>query len=369
MVKTVCAQDKCTGCMACVDSCARNAIQIVDSLSCYNAVIDEANCVDCNRCQNVCQVNHPVSLQKPIYWCEGWANSQEIREASSSGGYALAIEKAFLKNGGWVCSCTFADGRFTFSLVNKEEDAIQFAGSKYVKSDPRGIYSAIQKKLRDGEKVLFVGLPCQSAALKNYVRHNQECLYTIDLICHGTPSPQILELFLKDHGLSLKTIDKLSFRENTNFKLDIVGKSLTVPAVRDYYTMTFLRSTTYTENCYSCRYATLNRVSDISLGDSWGSEQPKSEIEKGVSFALVQSEKGKELLDMADLKTLDTDLDRAVAYNHQLHHPSIKPQERVPFFAMLNKGKSFTYAVKKSYPSRYYKNCLKTILYHARVVK
>ena len=38
----------------------------------------------------------------------------------------------------------------------------------------------------------------------------------------------------------------------------------------------------YTENCYSCRYASQSRVSDISLGDSWGSELSEEEKKKGI---------------------------------------------------------------------------------------
>lgn len=366
-MKTVCTKKQCTGCMACVDSCAKNAIQIVDSLSCYDAVIDEMKCIDCNRCRNVCQVNHPMPLQKPIFWCEGWANSQEIRSTSSSGGYALAIEKAFIRGGGWVCSCMFEKGRFGFSCVNQEEEVIRFAGSKYVKSDPSGVYSVVQEKLNEGEKVLFVGLPCQSAALQKYVRHHAENLYTIDLICHGTPSSKILEHFLMGYEVSLKDIDSLSFRDKNAFKLRNNGRSLSAPVVRDMYTTTFLKSTTYTENCYACRYATLDRVSDISLGDSWGSEQPQSEINRGISFALVQSKKGMELLNMSDLHMIEADLKRAMEYNHQLCHPSVKPTEREEFFEMLKKGKSFKYAMRRSYPSIYYKYSIKSLLYRLKL--
>ncbi len=39
--KTVCEVNKCVGCMACVERCPSNAIQILDSLNAYNAIIDE----------------------------------------------------------------------------------------------------------------------------------------------------------------------------------------------------------------------------------------------------------------------------------------------------------------------------------------
>ena len=70
----------------------------------------------------------------------------------------------------------------------------KFAGSKYVKSNPSGIYKKVKECLKNGRKALFIGLPSQVAACKNYVgQKNCESLYTIDLVCHGTPSPELLE--------------------------------------------------------------------------------------------------------------------------------------------------------------------------------
>ena len=47
------------------------------------------------------------------------------------------------------------------------EELNDFAGSKYVKSNPIGIYAKVIEKLKHSEKVLFIGLPCQVAAVKN----------------------------------------------------------------------------------------------------------------------------------------------------------------------------------------------------------
>ena len=40
-MKTVCENDKCTGCMACIDKCPQDAIMIKDTMVAYNAVINE----------------------------------------------------------------------------------------------------------------------------------------------------------------------------------------------------------------------------------------------------------------------------------------------------------------------------------------
>lgn len=367
-MKTVCKEDHCAGCMACVDICSKGAIQVVDSVTVYNAVIDEDKCINCGACQRVCQENHPPVAAGPIVWKEGWACEQGVREKSSSGGLATAIEKAFIKNGGTVCSCALEDGDFRFSFAQTDSDVEKFTGSKYVKSNPRGIYKKIHGKLKQGEKVLFVGLPCQVAAVKNYVG-NSENLYTIDLICHGTPSPKILEHFLNDYKLGLDGAQDIKFRVKTKFYLQRDQKRFTVPIVVDNYLMTFLDSTSYTENCYECNYAKLERISDLTLGDSWGSELSEDIQRKGISLALCQTEKGKALLEQTDLYLLDVDLERAIAWNHQLRHPSAKPEQREKFLKAVNDGKKFSRCVMVSYPKRYTKNLIKTILYNMKIMR
>ncbi|RGB65529.1 MULTISPECIES: Coenzyme F420 hydrogenase/dehydrogenase, beta subunit C-terminal domain [unclassified Amedibacterium] len=367
-MKTVCKKDQCAGCKACVEICSKKAIQIVDSVVAYNAIIDEDKCINCGACHKICQANKlPVQLE-PIIWKEGWANDQKIREKASSGGMATAIELAFVNNGGTVCSCSLKNGDFCFSFAHTEKEVIKFTGSKYVKSNPEGIYRKINDKLKKGENVLFVGLPCQVAAVKNFVG-DKEKLYTIDLICHGTPSPKILEHFFNDYHLDIRNAQNIKFRVKTKFYLESDKKRFTVPTVVDNYLMTFLDSASYTENCYNCKYAKPERVSDITLGDSWGSELAEDIQRKGVSLVLCQTEKGKALLEQTDLHLLDVDLKRAIQWNHQLNHPSIKPKQRDKFLKEINKGKKFKRCVWISYPKRCTKKFIKTILYKTKITR
>lgn len=367
-MKTVCKKDQCAGCKACVDICSKKAIQVVNSVVAYNAIIDEDKCVNCGACQKICQENKlPVQLE-PILWKEGWASDQEIREKASSGGVATAIELAFVNNGGTVCSCSLENGDFCFSFAQTEKEVKKFTGSKYVKSNPEGIYRKILDKLKKGEKVLFVGLPCQVAAVKNFVG-DKENLYTVDLICHGTPSPKILERFLNDYHLDIRNAQNIKFRVKTKFYLESDQKRFTVPTVVDNYLMTFLDSASYTENCYDCKYAKPERVSDITLGDSWGSELAEDIQSKGVSLVLCQTEKGKALLEQTDLHLLDVDLERAIQWNHQLHRPSVKPKQRDKFLKAINKGEKFKRCVWVSYPKKCTKNLIKTILYKTKIMR
>lgn len=366
---TVCAKDKCAGCMACVDICPKGAITIEDSVKAYNAVIDEKKCINCNLCHSVCAVNNPPQKEEPKKWYQGWVADAEKRAKSSSGGFAMAIASGFIENGGVVCSCEFKNGEFTFGFAEKEEELNKFIGSKYVKSNPRGIHKVIQDYLKAGKKVLFIGLPCQVAGLKNYVKINSENLYTIDLICHGSPSPKLLESFLNGYGVSLNHISNISFRKSSNFRLSSEDCALEPEGVYDMYTHAFMRCLDYTDNCYQCQFAALERCSDITLGDSWGTELSEQEQGRGISLLLCQTEKGRELVSMINNCLKPVNIEKATEANHQLRHPSVAPPEREKFIKLYQKSYSFKRAIKKCYPKFYYKQKIKRFLIKFKIMR
>ena len=360
----VCQVNQCNGCMACVDRCPKNCITIQDSIFAYNAVKNMDVCINCGQCEKICPNNTVVNKQISISWKQGWAE-WNVRSKSSSGGAASAIIKSFIQSGGYVASCLFKDGKFVFELTNDLEVAKRFAGSKYVKSNPTGIYKKIQERLKT-DKVLFIGLPCQVAALKNFVK-KQDNLYTIDLICHGTPSPKVLEKFLAEKKIKIEECTDIKFRTNTAFGLADGGKTFT-PEGTDDYLITFLDSISYTENCYECQFATTDRVSDVTLGDSWGTEY-KEEEKNGVSLILIQTEKGRDLVYNAKLEMKNVDLEKARNENHQLRHPSIKKPQREAFLNDIVSGKSFALSTFKLYKKRIIKRNIKKVLVALHLIK
>ena len=367
-MKTVCELNRCAGCMACVDICPKEAIEIKDSLSAYNAIIDEKKCIGCNACHKVCQANHPAGSKDQLNWFQGWIENPEIRKECSSGGAATAISKGFLENGGIVCGCTFKEGKFIFEFAKNEDELKKFIGSKYVKSNPIGIYKEIKDRLKREEKVLFVGLPCQVAALRNFISTDlSDKLYTIDLICHGTPSPKILEIFLKQYGLTLSGLKDIKFRVKAKFQIYGDYKGIITKGVSDRYSIAFLNALTYTENCYSCPYAKTERVSDVTLGDSWGSELAIDEQKNGISLILSQTEKGNELLKMANLYLATVDIEKAIANNHQLEYPSFKPTGREKFFKGLKK-RNFNFLVFRLLPKRCLRQDVKQFLIKTKLL-
>lgn len=363
-METVCSNNKCNGCMSCLDICPREAIHIEKSLKSYNAHIDMEKCIACGLCHNVCPSNASCLAHPPQMWCQGWSNDLEIRKNGSSGGVATALSLNFIRNGGYVCSCVFNDGKFGFVITADEKDLANFSGSKYIKSDAIGIYSKVFTLLQRGEKVLFIGLPCQVAGMVNYAKfkRNDKNLYTVDLICHGTPSPMFLDMFLSQYGVLAKNCDNIGFRVKDSFQINDNSRTFSSVGVCDRYMTAFLSALNYTDNCYRCQFAKKERVSDITLGDSWGSNCDSNEWKKGVSLILCQSDKGEKLLSQSNLHLFDVDLDNAIAHNHQLSTPSIAPKSRAKFFRDIEKDMNFNGAVKRALPKECIKQDFKALL-------
>lgn len=360
--KTVCRHNGCTGCMACINVCPQNAIKIEKTIQSYNAIIDEEICINCSACTKVCQVTNPVELKDSIEWYQGWASDAKLRKESSSGGIAYEIMRSFISNGGFVSSCCLKNGEFSFECTNEIQLLNEFRGSKYVKSDLDNQYSIIKSKLLENCKVLFVGLPCQSASLQKYLGNKLcENLFTIDLICHGTPSPIVLERFFKEHGKCLNMYKKIIFRKKEVFCISGDNQDVENNVSCDKYSIAFLNSMTYTENCYECSYASKRRVSDLTLGDSWGSLLAEEEQKKGISLILCQSDKGKKMLLDSNLTLCEVDIKRAIQFNYQLNAPAQRPRNRDKFYKIFNKY-GLSRAVWYAYPWKCIKQTIVKIL-------
>lgn len=361
-METVCEKDKCTGCMACVSKCPVKAIQIVDSVKAYNSIIDTDKCIKCGLCYKVCQVNNSPILNYPKQWKQGWIVDNAMRMKSSSGGVAAELSRLFIAMDGVVCSCSSNEEGFIFETVDNVNDLHKFSGSKYVKSNPLKAYSEIDNELKQNKSVLFIGLPCQCAAIKNYFNNNDR-IYTVDVICHGTPSPILLDKYLVNEEQAQWKEKHICFRDKNTFFITLDGNRVNKYRKTDYYTVLFLNSTIYTENCYQCSYAGIERVADITLGDSWGTCLPKNEQERGISLILCNTDKGTELLKKAKLQLFDVSLEDAVKNNAQLREPSKKSPARDKFFSFFSKGYSFNECFFRCYRNERIKDVLKKTIH------
>jgi coenzyme F420-reducing hydrogenase beta subunit len=220
-------------------------------------------------------------------------------------------------------------------------------GSKYVQSEAWRSYPDVTEALKAGKTVLFSGTPCQVAAIKA-LTGDPENLVTVDVVCHGVPPLKMLNDYLGVlSGYLQGEIRDFRFRDKACQKqyaaridTDNHGKSKRVylkSSLLSFYAY-FLKGTFFRENCYSCPYAGINRVSDITIGDYWGIEQfHGGQFRSGEmprrndwSCVLVNTSKGEAFLrDHGEaLMLYPSRLEWVVQKNQQLKEPVKRPKNR-----------------------------------------
>lgn len=60
-----------------------------------------------------------------------------------------------------------------------------------------GIVIGWPRFFEKGRKVLFSGVSCQIAGLHRFLRKEYENLLTVDVICHGVPSPLVWRKYVE----------------------------------------------------------------------------------------------------------------------------------------------------------------------------
>ena len=160
-------------------------------------VVEVDKCINCDLCDKVCPIiNKPTVKNEPLaYSC--YNKNEEIRLKSSSGGIFSLIAEEIIAEGGIAFGARFDnDFKVIHDFVDNLEDLNLFVGSKYVQSKIGETYKIAKNYLKQGRKVLFSGTPCQIAGLKSFLMKDYNNLLTIDLFCHGVPSPKAWEKYV-----------------------------------------------------------------------------------------------------------------------------------------------------------------------------
>lgn len=202
MDKSIICVDKeqCTGCGACYNICPTQAIRMkADSEGFLFPAIDEALCVNCGKCLNHCPVHTPQYDNSASPECYAVLAEDTIRSVSSSGGIFTLLAEWIIDQGGAVCGAAYTPDQYNVEhiIVTSREELGLLRGSKYVQSNTGNIYQEVKKYLNSDRPVLFTGTPCQVAAIhKLFGKSNN--LYTLDLVCHGVPSPEVYKAFIQE---------------------------------------------------------------------------------------------------------------------------------------------------------------------------
>lgn len=352
--------EKCTGCGACYNKCPKNAIKTEKDCEGFShPVIDETLCINCSACLNVCPVNQPQYMNESPK-CYGLMADDSLRENSSSGGAFILLANEVIAKQGVVCGAAYSEDCYTINhiAVQTYDELKKLQGSKYVQSNTGNIYTQVKDFLDAGRTVLFSGTPCQVAGLKSFLKNDYKNLFTIDIVCHGVPSPALYEQFIREeeekHHSKAK---RVSFRDKT---IDGWGVATSIEfengdvykAKRNDcpYMKVFLNLGSLRKCCGNCQFAKLPRQGDITLGDFWGIGNYSKELNdgKGTSVILCNNEKGEYLLESIKNKALickEMPLEYAIKHNAQIKYSSVHHSRRNRFYNLINE---YHYSVEKA---------------------
>lgn len=338
----------CYSCSACVQVCPVNAITMIENENGFlQPIIDKNKCIKCNKCVKSCPIESYSFNNSKTPKCFAYRSKENESQNSSSGGAFYTIAKQFVSQGAYVCGATWINERTVGHIVtNKLEEVEKIRKSKYVQSILGNSYSEIEKLLKNGEKVLFTGTPCQVAGLYSYLNKQYENLYTIDLICHGTPSNKVIQKYLKEVVTDTKEkIISIDFRKKENtkmiFSLKTTHREINESFGENSYNYAFLKNYNLKSSCYDCKFQTIPRQGDLTIGDFWGLKKYKRKYKKinGISVILENNPKGTYLNNMlksdADIYE-NVPLKYALKGNICLTRSVYKNKERGLFFKFIN---------------------------------
>lgn len=345
---------KCTGCSACYNICPKDCIRMEadEEGFCYPK-IDLQECNQCNLCRKVCPAingfnnkNHHAPQIKA-----GWSLNTEVRFHSTSGGIFTELSKNILENKGYVVGARYTEEHLVeHDIIANIEEITILRQSKYIQSKIGFTYRRIKELLEKNKKVLFVGTPCQTSGLLNYMRKDYENLLLCDFVCLGCNSPKVYLKYLSmlEHRYDSK-VKQVWFKNKTygwnNFSTKVEFENGSV-YLKDRNTDYFMKgyigpSKLYMRPCCAeCNYKTIPRISDITLADFWGIADKDKELDsdQGTSLIMINSKKGEVLFNNSkgNIFSADCELKDAVKGNPAIFIPATMDTRRKDFFKELD---------------------------------
>jgi len=345
------SKNECYGCSSCVQVCPTQAISFEkDSEGFFYPEIDASKCCDCGLCRKSCPIYQSSPKDNPQAYAI-WNKNDEIRSSSTSGGVFTSLAEKIISDGGVVFGVAFDKSfKAVHTCVDSADQLGPLRGSKYTQSFVGDSYKKVRELLNVDTPVLFSGTPCQIGGLYSYLGKDYSSLFTCDCVCHGVPSPGVFELY-KEHLQKLHNseIETLQFRNKLeswkSYNVSVTfksGRQVLTSFKEDPYMIGFIKNMYLRPSCHTCKYASLQRQADVTLGDFWGIDKfyPELDDDRGTSLLLINTPKGAQLLQRCEneLAIHKCDLSNAVKENPSLTGPSYPNKLRSKFFYQMDKS-------------------------------
>lgn len=347
-------KEDCVGCNACVQRCPVSCISMHrDDQGFMYPKVNLDRCINCSLCEKVCPVLEQGEEREPLKVFAAVNPNQGIRSKSSSGGVFRAIAESVINQGGVVFGARFdSEWNVIHAYTETIEGLAPMMGAKYVQSEIGSSFIDAESFLKAGRKVLFSGTPCQIAGLKLFLRKEYESLITVEVVCHGVPSPLVWKSYLesvrKNKGFG--DISAISFRDKRygweRYSLNIVSsdkgtqsKQFNQNLTKNPYLRGFVKNLYLRPSCYFCPAKSGKSRADITLGDFWHIRHIHPELYhfNGVSLVLDYTDNGRRVLDSADIITFESDYTSALKANPAIVHNSKKGADYKLFWESFKK--------------------------------
>ncbi len=346
--------NECSGCGACVHLCPTQAISFAQNAhGFYYPDIDRNKCLQCGVCKKKCPVLNaqaPCAVSPVAYAAQNL--NEQIRTSSSSGGIFTLLAEHVIRQGGIVVGCVLTQDCYAaeHKVITNLKEINALRGSKYIQSRVDIVFPAVKEALENGQLVLFSGTPCQVAGLHAYLTNtNIERLITIDIICHGVPSPVVWKKYVCYwESIKQSKVVSVQFRNKElgwrPYSLVLTfdnGEVYTAACTKDLYCKGYVADYYLRDSCYDCRSKGEKRMSDITLGDFWGIQHVCVAMDdnQGTSLALLNTEKGKALFRIIQDGAVwqQVEFSDAIRNNPSYHRSSTKKNIQRSFLKRLHK--------------------------------
>ncbi|NHC11101.1 Coenzyme F420 hydrogenase/dehydrogenase, beta subunit C-terminal domain [Stutzerimonas degradans] len=328
LLNRVLKNDLCSGCGMCSSVASDDAVQIRLNADGYHRPVlnkayagksiasEQASSAFAKSCPalNLDIRPYKTANYHPV-WGEiletlkGHALDNEVRQAGSSGGVISALAQYCLEqklvDGVIQIQASQTDPLENVATISRSrQNIIASSGSRYAPASPA---QALKWVAMSTEKYLFIGKPCDVAAVRQMQAHDprlkQNIPYVVSFMCAGTPSLHGTEQVLDQLGVERDDVTSFRYRGDG-------WPGLTKATLKngDARTMTYNDSWGKVLNrhlqtrCKICPDG-IGEFADIVCADGWEGDEkgyPSFEERDGNSLILIRTDKGRELFRNAE---------------------------------------------------------------------
>lgn len=351
----------CCGCSACVAGCPKAAIQMeTDKEGFFRPNVDEKKCISCGKCLKICPQIYIYAKNRRIKKQFVAAGNDVYRSYSTGGGVFLASASEWVETGGYICAPAFSDLYHLEHQIGNHVPLKKFGKFKYLQSDKKDSFIQIKELIKQGNKVMFCGTPCEVAGLKKYLGDGTDLLLTVSMNCSGIASPLVYRKYI-DETYDVSHVKSVDF-SSKRFYGSLAGNGVKVELADDGVQLTgetrdvYWKSLKYGMNvrkcCASCKYIYPHEVADITLSKVTSEIDTKIEVldkEKALTLVSLNTVNACEFWETTKEKL------QAVEYRKSQDYVRSRinmHENRDYFFDLIQKGtvkKAVNYALDGKY--------------------